>query len=225
MKKNQKAFTLCHLKLIIRLGLLIWAICIYVCTGEVFSSTVFAVCAWANFAIDALLKLFPLKYESMGSQKQFKANFEPVKKRTHAKIEKPKRVIFIAILWIILNGVIAHLYFKDCIDTGVMVIISLFYAVCDMICILVYCPFQHIMGNKCCTTCRIYNWDYIMMFTPLVFIGNGFAMSLFVIGAVIFVRWEYTAFKHPERFCEDTNNSLSCGSCKETRCSRKIMRH
>ena len=223
VKKDQKAFTLCHLKLLIRLALLLSAAAIHLVTGHLMHCNIFMAIVWISFTTDAVLKLFPLKYESMGSQKQFKCNFAPAKKKAKAKMASGKKVILIAVLWVILNAIIAHLYFKSIIDAGIMVIISLFYSVCDMICILFYCPFQQILGNKCCTTCRIYNWDYIMMFTPLMFIGNPFAISLVILGAVIFIRWEYTAIRHPERFCEETNDNLKCARCTEKRCSRKIM--
>lgn len=223
VKKNQKAFTLCHFKFLIRLALLLCAVSIHFITGNLMHHSSFMAIVWITFAADAVLKLFPLKYESMGSQKQFKRDFAPAKDAAKVKMTSGKKLIIVAILWVVLNAVIAHLYFKSIIDTGVMVIISLFYAVCDMICILFYCPFQQFLGNKCCNTCRIYNWDYIMMFTPLIFIGNAFATGLVVLSVVIFVRWEYTARKHPERFCEQTNENLRCANCTEKRCSRKIM--
>ena len=224
VKKNQKAFTLCHFKFLIRLALLLCAVSIHLITGDLMHCNSFMAIMWLILAFDAVLKLFPLKYESMGSQKQFKKNFAPAKEKAKAKMVSGKRVILVAILWVVLNAVIAHLYFKSIIDAGVMVIISLFYSVCDMICILFYCPFQQLLGNKCCNTCRIYNWDYIMMFTPLIFIGNAFGTALVILAVVIFIRWEYTAWKHPEWFCEETNENLKCANCKEIRCSRKGMK-
>lgn len=223
--KNQKAFTLNHFKLIVRLGLFLWAIVLYVTTEEfVKTNDLFLAIAGGLFLAEMVMKLFPLKYESMGSQKQFKRNFAPAKEKIKAKAESKKRMLIIILLWVILNGFIVHLYLKNIIDTGVMILISLFYSVCDMICVLFYCPFQQIMGNKCCTTCRIHNWDYIMMFTPLAFIDSIFAKVIFCMGAVIFIRWEYTLWKHPERFYEETNASLKCANCKETRCSRKCCK-
>ena len=223
VKKNQKAFTLCHFKFLIRLALLLCAIAIHFITGDLLSHSSFVAIVWITFAFDAVLKLFPLRYESMGSQKQFGRNFAPAKAAAKVKLASGKKLIIVTVLWVVLNAVIAHLYFKSIIDAGVMVIISLFYAVCDMICILFYCPFQQFLGNKCCNACRIYNWDYIMMFTPLMFIGNAYAAALVILAVVIFVRWEYTAWKHPERFCEETNENLKCSRCTEKRCSRKIM--
>lgn len=219
--KNQKAFTLYHGKFVLRLMIFLASIMLYVLSGDILKYQIWALLVWAMFAIEMILKLFPSKFESMGSQKQFKANFEAAKENVHVKIEHQKRVILIALMWLVLNGVIAHFYFKHIIDEGIMIIISMFYSVCDMICVLFFCPFQRIMANKCCTTCRIHNWDYVMMFTPMVFVDNIFAISLFCLGAIIFIKWEYTVWKHPERFCEETNANLTCANCKETRCSRK----
>ena len=224
VKKNQRAFTLSHFKLLIRGALLLWAITIEAFSQDLLQQDVFMSIVWLVMAIDVILKLFPLKYESMGSQKQFAKNYAPVKDVVKAKVASGKRVLIVALLWIILNAVIAHLYFKNVIDAGIMVIISLFYSVCDMICILFYCPFQHILGNKCCNTCRIYNWDYLMMFTPLMFIGNGVATMLVILSVVVLVRWEYTVWRYPQRFCESTNANLKCANCKETRCTNKGMK-
>ena len=75
---------------------------------------------------------------------------------------------YTSIAQIVENGT---LYFLNVIDLGIVVIISLAFSVCDLICILFFCPFQTwMMHNRCCTTCRIYNWDFAMMFTPLIFI-------------------------------------------------------
>ena len=50
--------------------------------------------------------------------------------------------------------------------------ISVLFYVCDLICVLIWCPFRLIMKNRCCTTCRIFNWDHLMMFSPLIFVGG-----------------------------------------------------
>ena len=103
-----------------------------------------------------------------------------------------------------------------------MIILALFYSVCDMICILFFCPFQTwIMKNRCCVSCRIYNWDYAMMFTPVVFIKNPFTISLFVVAALLLLEWEILYRKFPERFCINTNKTLSCANCKEKLCKHK----
>ncbi|MBQ9750293.1 MAG: hypothetical protein IJV87_06925, partial [Clostridia bacterium] len=96
------------------------------------------------------------------------------------------------------------------------------YGVCDMICILFFCPFQTwFMKNRCCTTCRIYNWDFAMMFTPFIFIPNVYTWSLLGFALALLARWEITVHKHPERFSEKTNACLSCKNCEEKLCHHK----
>ena len=90
------------------------------------------------------------------------------------------------------------------------------------ICILFFCPFQTwFMKNKCCGSCRIYNWDYAMMFTPLFFVRENYAWSLLVLSIALLVRWEVTFYLHPERFSENTNEYLMCRNCTERLCAHK----
>ena len=77
------------------------------------------------------------------------------------------------------------------------------------------------MKNKCCSTCRIYNWDYAMMFTPLFFVRKTYTWSLLVLSVALLVRWEITFFLHPERFSEKTNDYLQCRNCTEKLCVHK----
>ena len=65
---------------------------------------------------------------------------------------------------------------------------------CDLICVLIWCPFRLIMKNRCCTTCRIFNWDHLMMFSPLIFMGGFFASSLVILSAVAWLVWELCVF-------------------------------
>ena len=100
------------------------------------------------------------------------------------------------------------------------------YAVCDMICILFFCPFQTwFLKNKCCSACRIYNWDYAMMFTPLFFVRAAYSWSLFALSLVLLLRWEITFYRHPEWFSERTNAYLHCANCKEKLCTHKTQLH
>ena len=34
------------------------------------------------------------------------------------------------------------------------------------------------MHNRCCTTCRIYDWDYLMLCTPLLALQNAMREAL-----------------------------------------------
>ena len=181
---------------------------------------------WAVFVVEMILRFFPSSFESMGCQKQFKRNFQPKENAIHTKTLN-RGIGWVILFWIVLNGGIGALYYAGCIDEGILVLISLFYSVCDMICILFFCPFQTwMMKNKCCTSCRIYNWDYAMMFTPLIFVENIFAWSILFFAVVLLVRWEITAYTHPKRFSEETNACLSCAHCEEKLCHhKKQLRH
>jgi hypothetical protein len=59
------------------------------------------------------------------------------------------------------------------------------------------------------------------MFTPMIFIKNLFAQSLFLFALVLLLRWEFTAHIHPEYFSESENSCLSCAECKEKLCHHK----
>lgn len=176
---------------------------------------------WVVFAVEMALRFFPSKYESMGCQKQFRRNFIPTKIK-ETKPDTRKSTVAVTVAWVILNGIIGLLYFTDIIDKGILLLISLFYSVCDMICILFFCPFQTwFMKNKCCTTCRIYNWDFAMMFTPFIFIPDYFTWSLLLIALALLVTWEIYVHKYPERFSEETNACLHCTDCREKLCHHK----
>ncbi len=175
---------------------------------------------WLFFVVDMLLRFFPSRQESMGCQKQFACNYQPTGRTVDADDRQP--ITAVAVSWFLLNGVIGALYFAGTIDQGILLLISLAYAVCDMICILFFCPFQvWMMKNRCCTTCRIYNWDYAMMFTPFLFIPRFYTWSLLGMALLLLVRWEWTIARHPERFSEHANASLSCANCEEKLCQHK----
>ena len=160
--------------------------------------------------------------ESRGCQKQFIENYHPADTKEAPKIDNAAKTITVVISWIALNGAIAALYYLGIIDQGILVLICLLYSVFDMVCILFFCPFQTwMMKNKCCGTCRIYNWDFLMMFTPCIIIDHPMAKVLLVLAALLFIEWEIIYKLHPERFAENTNEFLRCDNCTEKLCSHK----
>ncbi len=178
---------------------------------------------WFVFMFEMTLRFIPSSMESIGCQKQFARHYVPTEDRS--PVPKTARTTFlVAASWVLLNGIIGVLYFAKVIDRGVLMLICLAYSVCDMVCILFFCPFQTwMMKNKCCVTCRIYNWDYAMMFTPLVFIPNVYSLTLLAMALALLVKWEITFHTHPERFFESKNACLSCENCKEKLCSHKTQ--
>ena len=99
-------------------------------------------------------------------------------------------------------------------------ITSLFF-IGDIVCVLFWCPFRVIfMKNRCCTTCRIFNWDHLMMFSPMLFIRGFYTWSLIVVAIGVFVLWEILIYLHPERFWEKSNVNLKCSECTDKLCIR-----
>lgn len=223
-------------KLVFRSGLFLLALLIYLnnkdqtVQGMVETSPALMMFIWVVMFLEIVIRFLPSSIESMGCQKQFKKNFkstgclESLGEGEKVKLDTAKGTFISAAAWIILNGIVGALYFNGIISEGILVLISLAYSVCDMICILFFCPFQTwFMKNRCCTTCRIYNWDYAMMFTPLIFIidNSFYTASLVVLSVILLIRWEYTVKVHPERFTEAANESLKCMNCTEKLCHHK----
>lgn len=173
------------------------------------------------YVIEMILRLFPSNLESPGCQKVFRKNYIPTG-NTDIEIHDNHATIIVALIWIVLNGIIGGLYMLGIIDEGILWLVCLFYGICDMICILFFCPFQTwFLKNKCCTLCRIYNWDFAMMFTPLFFIPSFGTWSILSIALVVLIKWELTVWKYPEQFSENTNESLKCKNCNEKLCMHK----
>ena len=176
---------------------------------------------WIVFTVEMILRFFPSRLESPGCQKQFSRNYIKTGK-THIEMHDNNATVLVAMIWICFNGVFGALHMLEILDDGVMLLLSCAYSVCDMICILFFCPFQSwFLRNKCCSTCRIYNWDYAMMFTPLFFVRRFYTWSLLFLSIALLARWEITYYKYPERFSEATNGYLSCANCTEKLCSHK----
>ena len=186
---------------------------------------------WIVWMFDMVMQLVPAKnYWPVGSQKFLKQSFKPLQdymKRSDEKfvrfiIKSNRDTILVGLVWLALNGAIAALYFTGIIGFRMLMLISVAFYVCDLICVLFWCPFRvWFMKNRCCTTCRIFNWDHIMMFTPLLFVPGVYTWSLCAVALVIFAIWEITFQLHPERFWEGTNSALRCSNCTDRICGER----
>lgn len=182
---------------------------------------------WIIWVIDMILQIIPIKNEvPLGSQKLFANRFRPIREKiNHDALKKyivdtTKAAYKVLVLWCLLILLIGILYFAGVIGkTGLFMISVLFY-VCDLICVLVWCPFRLMMKTRCCTTCRIFNWDHLMMFSPLVFAGGFFALSLVVIAVLAWGVWELCILMYPERFWEHSNVALKCSECTDKLCTQ-----
>ncbi len=223
-KKLSKISTLHYGKLILRSIFFIAVLVSYIFnrTDVLTYNAIIPIIVWVFFVVEMFLRFFPSRLESMGCQKQFARNYEPIGEQEIPVNQSWKRTALVAGVWLVLNAIIGVLYFADILDRGILILIAIAYSVCDIVCILFFCPFQTwFMKNRCCTTCRIYNWDFAMMFTPLIFIPSVYTYSLVGCALALLLRWEIAYRLHPERFSTSTNKCLDCSRCEEKLCSHK----
>ena len=186
---------------------------------------------WAVWIIDMLLQIFPSrKYLPLGSSKFSIKDFVP---RGIKNIRNPENLIAyikkcnrdtikIGLVWLALIGAIGALYFSGIIGRNMLLVFSVAFYVCDLICVLFWCPFRvWFMKNRCCTTCRIFNWDHMMMFSPIVFVPGFFTWSLCAGAIIVLIIWEVSFALHPERFYEGTNDALKCSNCTDILCGKR----
>ena len=185
---------------------------------------------WLLWIIDMVLQMIPSRrFIALGSQKQFGKHFQPAphdpdKEALQGFIKSSNRSAGIILaVWVLLVLILGGLYLLGVLDGGIMVLISAAFYVCDLICVLFWCPFRvFFMKNRCCTTCRIFNWDHLMMFVHLLFVPGFFTLSLGLASVVIFLVWEGIFHRHPERFWDRTNRALRCISCTDRLCNRRL---
>ena len=182
---------------------------------------------WGIWMWDMILQLIPVKaHISIGSQKVFETLFRPIKEKiNHENLKKyikntTASAYKVMIIWVLLTIVLSALRISGIIDKDVMILIAAFFYVCDLICVLIWCPFRLIMGNKCCTTCRIFNWDHLMMFLPIIAVNSFYSWSLVLFSFAVWVVWEICVLLYPERFWENSNMALRCSECTDKLCTQ-----
>ena len=182
---------------------------------------------WIIWAGDMLLQIIPIKNKvPLGSQKLFANRFKPIREKINHEalksyiIATTQAAFKVFILWCALIAAIGILYYSGVIDKKILFMISVFFYVCDLICVLIWCPFRLIMKTRCCTTCRIFNWDHLMMFSPLIFAGGFFASSLVFMSVIAWLVWELCVILYPERFWDHSNAALQCAECTDKLCTQ-----
>ena len=182
---------------------------------------------WLVWVCDMVEQLWPVgKHVALGSQKLFRFRFRPILERVSKDALKQhilhasRSAFWVLVLWGALVAAIGFLRSANVIgDIGLFIITLVFY-VCDLICVLIWCPFRLIMKNRCCTTCRIFNWDHLMMFSPLLFMRGFYSWSLLVMAIAVWLVWEGCILIYPERFWEQTNAALQCANCTDKLCTQ-----
>ena len=182
---------------------------------------------WICWIIDMIFQIIPIKnVVPLGSQKLFANRFRPIRDKINYEALR-KYVVSttiaaykVFIVWCALIAVIGVLYYNGIIDKMILFMTSVFFYVCDLICVLIWCPFRLMMKNRCCTTCRIFNWDHLMMFSPIIFVGGFYATSLVILSILAWLVWELCVMMYPERFWEITNVALRCSECTDKLCTQ-----
>lgn len=180
---------------------------------------------WGIWMTDMIFQLFPAKAAiALGSHKVFSKYFKPGERMHDRQALKSymagaaKGAGRVFALWFALTVFIGVLYERGILKDSFLFLTSGFFYVCDLVCVVIICPFRLIMGNRCCTTCRIFNWDHLMMFAPMVYIKGFYSLSLFFTALAVWIVWEINAAKYPERFWEGSNKALQCSECGDKLC-------
>lgn len=188
------------------------------------SGRVFRGLLWVSIFFDALKKFFPSEKMSMGCRKVFSSQYKetsfPPASVKAIKKQSDKYALSVAVSWILFNLVFFFLFRRNIIGVPELMLLVLLYFLADMICILFFCPFRLMMRTKCCTTCRIFNWDSMMLCTPFIAVGGLYGWSLTVSALAVLIFWEVSYAKYPCRFFEQTNAALQCINCEGRLCGK-----
>ena len=182
---------------------------------------------WAVWVGDMVLQIIPIRNKvPLGSQKLFANRFRPIREKINYEalrsyiVTTTRAAYKVFLLWWTLIGAIGLLYSWDIIGKTGLFLISVVFYVCDLICVLIWCPFRLMMKNRCCTTCRIFNWDHLMMFSPMLFMGGFYGISLLVLAIAAWLVWELCVMMYPERFWDKSNLALKCSECTDQLCTQ-----
>ena len=182
---------------------------------------------WCVFMGLMLLHIFPPRIMSMGAGKIRRSNYVPVEGYSEEKLLKyvqneNRKAWKVMLFWFAANGTFGALFFAGLIGKAELLLLTTIYFISDYICILIFCPFQTFgQRDRCCVACRIYDWGHFFMFTPMLFMGNFYGISLFCMGSAVIVHWEVMFTMHPERFWDGSNQAIRCANCHDRTCTIK----
>ena len=182
---------------------------------------------WLIWMGDMVLQLIPTRQVmALGSQKQFGRWCRPAAGWDAGALadyvrKSDRGANKVLVSWVLVTIALGALRSTEVFGPEELLLTSAFFYVCDLICVVVWCPFRtFLMKNRCCTTCRIFNWDHMMMFVPFLFVPGFYGWTLAGLAAVVAVVWEVQWRRHPERFWEGSNQALRCANCTDRLCGR-----
>ncbi len=174
---------------------------------------------WLLFVIDILTVTIPrfAKHSPSGKylKKFFKeADYSKEKLFEYVKTMNVRTVITFSLYMLFLLG-IGVLYYLSFINRYHIILLVIVLNFIDYFSINTWCIFHKVLiRNRCCNTCRIYNWDHFLKFAPFVFIPEFKTWSLLFLGIIALVQWELSYAIHPERFIDISNENLRCSNCE-----------
>lgn len=235
--KRNKMFTAYFLRWLFRLGVFLSALAIYIFRPQLmslftdfhlFGRLTPVTVLWALMMALMIIHMLPGPGQTMGIRKSLPVTYrEPEGSYDRLELleyvqDMNVRAWRVLLVWLSFNAIFGLLYLARIIGEEELILLTLFYYVGDITCIIMFCPFQtFIMKNHCCVSCRIFDWGWFMMFTPMLFIRSFFSWSLFFTSVVVLIRWEFIYAKHPERFWRGSNTSIRCENCQDHICRIK----
>ena len=180
---------------------------------------------WTTLIIGMLFRIIPNKWISMGARKHYACSFKPNPESHEINTAETRKLfnkgaILSALSFITINLALFFILINNALLTPASVIlISLFYAIIDIVFILFFCPFRALfLRNRCCTVCRIYNWDYIMICFPFMLYWHFYSLSLLFTSVIVLICWETAIKKKFHYFNPSANANLNCALCKDRLC-------
>ena len=194
---------------------------------------------WLWLLADIVSRMLPLPWHPIGMTKWRKSRYIPrtpqpdaavlqaEKRRLNRQLLPTLAVYAIANSWYWLPcaayALTGRPAFIGSLGAPELLLITALYYFGDTVFILIFCPFRDLaLNNRCCTACRIYNYDAIMTVTPLLLMPcTLFSAPLIVLSLLHAIIWEVSLQRHPERFSLRFNAALACGSCGCDHCPTK----
>ena len=179
---------------------------------------------WLAVLCSMVVQLNPKSGLTTGCLKQYSTGCEPVSDYDPGQLQTAVRrqnwgAVKVAVVWLAVNAFFGILYHLGRMRAATLVLLCALAYLCDLICVLFFCPFQtFLMKNRCCVNCRIFAWGSWMMAAPLMWVPHLYAQSLFWTGMLVLIVWEIRFRRYPERFWFGSNRMLQCAHCQEQLC-------
>ena len=176
---------------------------------------------WGIAVFIMIKRMLPRYQKKVSSRKIFGRFYDQANDITEKRDEQMRRLkekvdrgaLKSAFYWFLLLADMALWRMVGIFNDTWIYITVLFFVFMDQFCVSVFCPFKWLSKSKCCSTCRINNWCYIMAFSPLIFIPSFWTWSVIAVSIIVVMQWEYLYHRHPRRFFETHNAALMCRNC------------